>query len=483
MTVHTRRATDPTTEQLLELLEGLFVEATREPGMPDRPPPSFAPLLRLAASRPHGVHALYHHLARHLVSLRLGACWWTDPGGRTHWLLQACAGHSRGGQRAVSDLAESSRGDGLIGHSHALEWFHPEIASGWRTRGGVREFVVACRCGFAGTPQSLGWAGPTCGPCHDREQDGLPPLGPEPREPVGVQPSAIHLTPDGRLAAVVDAAGAQRLRVWDAPWAGSPRWRWEWPREGLFAASPSGVVAIGRTDGGYTLRNAQGKVTSQDSLVNGRLRHLAFAGKDGSLLVAGVLFPGEPSIRAWRVSARGKLGEEAYRIPFDDAGPFAVTLDGARLLIPFPGGIGVADALTGEPTDRLALPGAHVVRAILGLPDGSVVATSTPAERRPYTAEPDIPTHLWSASGPTGRRPAVSLDTRCTHFTAAPDGRSVVCLEGDIVLRDAVTLKERVRFRPTCDRLLASLGFTPDGKLVTLTDRGVAAWPWKELFG
>ena len=39
------------------------------------------------------------------------------------------------------------------------------------------DLVVACRCGFAGTPDSLAWMGDRCGPCSDRAQEGLPELG------------------------------------------------------------------------------------------------------------------------------------------------------------------------------------------------------------------------------------------------------------------------------------------------------------------
>jgi hypothetical protein len=480
MTAHARRVTDPTTEQLRELLEGLFVEATREPRQPDRRPPSFAPLLRLAASRPHGVHALYHHLGRHLISLRLGACWWTDPSGHTHWVLQACLGRSRDGERAVCDLAQSSRGEGLIEFSHPLEWFHPEIASGWRTRAGVREFVVACRCGFAGTPESLGWAGPTCGPCHDREEDGLPPLGPDPREPVGVQPLAFHLAPDGRLLTIVPNGSGQRLQIWPVPWGRQPRWACGWRGEAHVAASLSGLIAIGGPDGGYTIRNPQRKATAEGSLVTGRLIDLAFAGTDGSILVAVVLPPEGPRLRAWPVTPAGEL-RAGYEVSLEDARPFAVTPDGARLLVPERGGIVVRDALNGTVVGQLALPRGHEGRTVVGLPDGSVVATSSTNERHPPVYPAPIPMHRWEGRG--GRRPDVSCETHCTHFVAALDGRSLVCIEGEVVVRDAVTLEERGRFRPTCDRLLPSLGFTPDGRLVTLTDRGVTAWPWKELFG
>ncbi len=34
------------------------------------------------------------------------------------------------------------------------------------------EWIAACGCGAVGTPDALGWMGATCGPCHDRREEG-----------------------------------------------------------------------------------------------------------------------------------------------------------------------------------------------------------------------------------------------------------------------------------------------------------------------
>src|SRR5205085_182954 len=83
--------------------------------------------------------------------------WWTDPIGRRHWHLE------------LNDPVEGS--------PQPLAWIAPPLSCGWRERGGVRDFVVICRCGFADSPESLKWMGDCCGPCFDRGQEGLPPLG------------------------------------------------------------------------------------------------------------------------------------------------------------------------------------------------------------------------------------------------------------------------------------------------------------------
>ncbi len=36
----------------------------------------------------------------------------------------------------------------------------------------ARDGIAVCGCGATGTPEALGWMGETCGPCHDRREDG-----------------------------------------------------------------------------------------------------------------------------------------------------------------------------------------------------------------------------------------------------------------------------------------------------------------------
>src|SRR5207248_6080223 len=47
----------------------------------------------------------------------------------------------------------------------------------FREADGRRELWGVCRCGAAGPPESLGWMGNVCGPCHDRLEAGETPPG------------------------------------------------------------------------------------------------------------------------------------------------------------------------------------------------------------------------------------------------------------------------------------------------------------------
>src|SRR5207244_2161095 len=67
--------------------------------------------------------------------------------------------------------------------------------------GGKRELIALCDCGALGTPAELGWAGGSCGPCHDhREEHGTPlAAGDGPPALHGEYPvGAVVFSPSGR---------------------------------------------------------------------------------------------------------------------------------------------------------------------------------------------------------------------------------------------------------------------------------------------
>ena len=124
-------------------------------------------------------------------SPRVEVFWWCDYIGRKH-----CA-HRRQAGRAPRLAWTPARWP-----EKPLWHIYPDGLA-YRDRDGVRELVAACGCGAAGTLPSLGWAGPSCGPCHDRRLDGLPPArradsvrGSGPRGSKG--PPGV-LSPDGRV--------------------------------------------------------------------------------------------------------------------------------------------------------------------------------------------------------------------------------------------------------------------------------------------
>lgn len=514
MPAHTRRAIDPTPPQLAALLGEVFRRAARDtlaggfdprdgpPAYDDSPPP-WTELLGLAAELPMGVYARRHRVDWRTPHVRFGACWWNDVLGRRHWVAQADDGSE---DYTIGSLAdEFDQGEGLVEGVHPLGWIAPELASGQRHRGGVTETVVMCRCGYAGTPESLAWTGSLCGPCFDRESEGIPPAGMLPLRPdVGLL-SSFELMPNGRLVgAHVAQANPElgvhhlHLRVWDAPWTGKPRWGREWGEAHRYAVSPAGLIAVETAPGRVTLVGLDDGKTrdSRDLAVSGELRHLAFAGNDGERLVGNFQSYGLAArgfLRAWTVTP-GSLGPPLYlrehsRLTF----PFAVSPRGQRLLLSGDRVIEVLDAETAEVRERLTVPAGGRVSAMLTLADGAVVAATHMDDRHPPAL------HRWRPRGepaarggllswmmtPSGRGPEVTrpMNGVCEKLVASPDGRLIASTEDGLVLRDAATLEDRGRFRPARGELYPSVAFTGDGQAVVLSDRGLAVWPWKELFG
>jgi hypothetical protein len=160
--------------------------------------------------------------------------------------------------------------------------------------------------------------------------------------------------------------------------------------------------------------------------------------------------------------------------------------------VPHAGRVELRDARTGEVGDRIRLPPSGRVAALLFAPGGGlIIATypgtgSTPAmlHRWQPASTAAAPRGLWSwlmARPDSSTNLSVPLAEGHAEYHLSPDGRHVVAT--GMAVYDAITLKPAGRFEPSLASVRSSLAFTPDGQLVALTDRGLAVWPWKELFG
>jgi hypothetical protein len=102
----------------------------------------------------------------------LALAWWTDHLDRVHYLI--VAGRRRWSQDQLQCLFAPYGGDTPL----PLEMVYPGTVF-LRKRGAPRSlWRILCRCGAAGTADSLAWMGECCGPCHDRSLEGLPPSQP-----------------------------------------------------------------------------------------------------------------------------------------------------------------------------------------------------------------------------------------------------------------------------------------------------------------
>jgi hypothetical protein len=448
------------------------------------------------ARLPSGVYLRRHAIDWRHGSLVFGAAWWSDLFGRKHWLIQA---ESDRDPQGIGRLATPEGGSGLIDDVHPLEWIAPPLAVGYR--GEPPQLVVVCRCGFAGTPESLAWVGTTCGPCFDREQDGLPPAeGLSPARPDLGLFANFELT---HTQDVITCANNELLfRHWKPPWTGPATWHRHWHQEGPWAVSLSvahgGLMAVGVGNRVLLVSLRDGRtLATRDVGGVGHVVGLAFAGHQGQRLVVGfqsTTHAARSFLRVWEVTPEGQFGEPLYLVEVARVARFeAVSLKGQRLLmVTNPRSIEVRDTSTGEIVDRLKIPNGGRFRTARFLPDGSVVGSTHMDDRNP----PRL--HRWSAEGRArvgllewlrgslGRDPetSASLSSICHGLAVAPEGKSLACVEGGgIVRRDASTLAEQARFRPVRTAMLPHLAFSADGQLLVQTERGLAVWPWRELFG
>jgi hypothetical protein len=484
MSTHSRRLTDPTDAELVAACEELFRLAVTGAGLPAVDPLPFVEMVALAAGRREGVAGRRHiirlptyspALGGLHVSVRFGACWWTDPAGRRHWMAEASLSPRYGNAPGLNNVARSTDSfEPFKGH-HPLEFLGPDFAGGFREQ----DFVVLCRCGFVGTPQSLAWTGTVCGPCRDREEDGLPPLGPPVRWEVGPVNGVFRL-PGGELL----VRGGGRFGVWDAVGSPEPRWGGPCADNGLIAVSPTGLVAVQTGDPTLRIHGPDGEIDSS-AILSGRLSRLFFA-DGGRRLYAAVLEHPYSGLVVWHVGPAGALDDpESLGDLRDTRGIFA-SLDGGCFFVVRDRGISVCDAVTLRELTTLPVPPDDHVYNVVGLPDGAVIVASI-CGRTPG-GDPMQALYRWESVG-GGIRVGVTANPPPGHppvvpsLATSPDGRYLARVESNLVLRDAVTLEVIGRFRPARCRLAGPLAFSDDGRLLVVTDVGLAAWPWQEMFG
>ncbi len=404
MTVHSRLLSDPTDAELIAACEEVFRLAAAAAGFAHATPPSFGQLLALAAGRGEGVAGEGAYLRPGIIRLRFGACWWTDPFGRRHWQLDA--GLDQGVNRHAVNQVGTAPAFTLAEERHPLEWLGPALVCGWRSPPG--RFVVACRCGFAGTPESLGWAGPACGPCSDREQEGLPPLGTPVHWDVGPA-EGVARGPGGGLL----VWGAAGFGVYAAAGDATPRWGGPHEAGRCVAASPDGFVAVQTGDPTICVYNAGGEWDSS-AVLSGRIGSLMYAA-GGRRLYGVVVEHPYNSLVAWDIDTDGSLDDPNLVTDLRDVNHVAVSPDGQRLYLGGGRTVTVHDALTVKDLETLTVPADATVLHVTGLPDGSLLASVSLAARPGrgvdalYRWGPAGEQRWTSRRGPTSRRSPSAL--------------------------------------------------------------------------
>ena len=133
--------------------------------------------------------------------------WWTDHIGRKHLVVRG----RRLEDESANDLIRRTRTDERppLWHCYPDHLFLKRDATS-------SVWLAACGCGTVGTPESLGWMGETCGPCHDQHEE----LGPDVlrQQRPGMLPAqhgtihALAFDREGKRVAAVEEGGY--VSVW-----------------------------------------------------------------------------------------------------------------------------------------------------------------------------------------------------------------------------------------------------------------------------
>jgi hypothetical protein len=163
------------------------------------PPPSLADFVLRLMQSPEGMHGWHGGKKADYWEGRsqVAVAWWSDRLRRKH--VRILGGH---GKNLCTRMRFQIEGI-CAARLSPLEQVYPgHTARLARGDGATAILLGVCDCGAIGPPESLGWMGECCGPCHDRRAEGEtshPPLAfsPEPKITLG-----LAFSPDSRKLAM-----------------------------------------------------------------------------------------------------------------------------------------------------------------------------------------------------------------------------------------------------------------------------------------
>jgi hypothetical protein len=456
---------DPTPQELA----ARFDAAGESPGR------DWGDVLRLLGERREGVVTVD-------AGTPFGVCWWADRLGRRHWAVHPNP------ERPLAD--ELTRvGDAAVWWyetQHPLEWIAPPLSCGWSERGGRREFVVICRCGVVGTPESIGWMGRTCGPCFDREQEGHSTLPPRP----GII-SQLLVTPTGRLLVQRRSVPESHqeasphwtaLAAYDRPWDGPPLWERSW--DGYQRVAASEALAAVAHDGELELLDTRDGATRRTFRTGPEpILELAFAAPEQGTLVA----LDRERVRFWDVRGTVSWPSHVGRLAAPTTGLLAAHPDGSRVAVYTLRAIEVYDVLSGRWIERLDASFPAALGTGVYLNDGSFCVSDFRPTGKGITcrwAATPLPSGLLaSLFGRRARRPDLAIEDFRGFFLATTGPFILSGGWSPLRLLDGQTLSPVASFTVGGGGLVGPAVFAPDGNLLVARDSALAVWPWREVFG
>jgi WD40 repeat protein len=408
---------DPTPEALTEALATAAAQANADGRVRrlDWPPPGLADFLGRWRAEREGRQQWNGGLPRAKggdTRTAVAVVWWTDHGGRKHVRVAG-----RRGPFSTNQLADVL----CPANDRPAAWVvYPEQFY-FRAEGGRRSLWCACPCGAAGSPESLGWMGDRCGPCHDLRESGLTP-------PDAGPPRRTLLKTGERDVESLAFAGPDRLvtlsrfgreaRVWDLADGTAhvlPRADWRDYAAGLAVAPDGRAVAVNLRSESVAVYDTAGlQVVAR--LPARQTTAMAFR-PDGAVLAtltrdAVALY--DPGTGAER--ARFAVPSRSAWTP----GCLAWSPDGRRLAAGVgPLAVRVLDAETGAAAADLAGPEGGT-ETLAFSPDGTALA-----------ARGGVGLRLWD--WPAGRERA-TVRTPGTGLAFTPHGRFLLTggLEGEV---------------------------------------------------
>jgi WD40 repeat protein len=412
------------------------------------------------------------NVTRSLVAV----AWWTDPLKRLHYRIAADRISWARNQPGTLFCPSSPRPPLWIMYPENVYLRDSPNAPPW----------VICRCGVAGTPESVGWMGLHCAACHDREQEGTTNTASASQPCTTVLAGherwvgPVVFTPDGRTI-IAGARCGTRILAWDLA-KGTPREVYSSPGQlSALALSPDGqTLAVGGLGQAIRLLSMHnGSVVQTIAVDVGTFQGpeaLAF-GPDGSLLAAAL--PGgleEGQVELWDLvqgTRKARVADSLSSV--QEARCLAFAPDGRTLAVGHGYGLGLLlwDLAT-QRSRNLKIPRVdHGCKCVAFSPDGQFLGVVV-----------DNPGSVYLIKRSSGRV-LVDLDIDCADSLAfSPDGQVLAVAGNDSSLRFfSVPQGEELGVFFWHRETLNDLAFSSAGVwLATSSDDGfVKLWPFPAL--
>jgi hypothetical protein len=304
----------------------------------------------------------------------VGAAWWADALGRKH--LRVVGRRLEPENVLRSNLFGPLGGDwprlGLVYPDRVVVRTRPGRGKG----AGKREVLAVCACGAVGRPEALAWMGDSCGPCHDRREEGQPGR-PQP----GMKNSGT-VWAGGALGGL--AYSARGTLVW-ADMDGTISCGGKTDRMYVGAVGDSlafacnGKVAALAGYVGHVLWDADtGRKLSESEEQQSDVRMALAISPDGKE----VADAGQAGLAVWEVGKKGWNQRGEHR----EAEVCALAYSPSGILVE---GRAVGDVTFSNEGNAIGIRHGHALRALAFSPHEKVLAVGT--GRHPFDMGPEVP--------------------------------------------------------------------------------------------